>query len=263
MRRLSILFLFVTLAFSAFAQKEKVHALKGVRGEYTMTLTATVTPLEARERARENAKRTAIEQVCGSRISIWDQVETSSAGESFNSLSVNQIDGEIVGFEVVKESVEMSPVREGEMCYYCVANIKVKQGAAPDPSFRASVEGLRSVYFVNEELQFTVTPYRDCYLKIFLFEDSKVGYRIYPAQEDRPELLRANNPVAFPREMHFDVTKSSDRPTETNRLVFVFTKEERPFYHQTTSRQEIEQWMALIPNDAKYIHSYAIDIRER
>lgn len=253
----------LAVTLGASAQKEKVQSLKEVRGEYSMTLTSTVTPLEAREFARENAKRTAIEKVCGSRVSIWDQVETSSAGESFNSLAINQVDGEVVEFEVVKESVEMSSVREGEMCYYCIANIKVKRGAAPDPEFRAAVEGLRSMYFVDDELEFTVTPYRDCYLKIFLFENMLKGYRIYPAEADKPELLKANVPVKFPREVDFVVTKESDRQTETNRLVFVFTKKEHPFYHDTSSRQEIEKWMAMIPNDEKFIFFSAIDIRDR
>lgn len=263
MRRI-IFFALLVLPLGLFAQKEKVHNLKNVRGEYwTTAATSNVTGREAMEYARENAKRAAIEQVCGSRVSIWDQVETSSAGESFNSLSVNQVDGEVLEFEVLEENITMSPERRSELCYYCIANIKVKRGAAPDPDFRAKIDGLRSLYFANEELQFTVQPYRDCYLKIFLFEDMQTGYRIYPSSHDKPELLPANLPAVFPKEVEFVVTKSSDRPTETNRLVFVFTKQEYPFYHETTSRQEIEKWMALIPNNEKYIHSYAIDIREK
>lgn len=249
---------------SASAQKEKVQTLKNVRGEYWLTAaTATVTGREAMEFARENAKRAAIEQVCGSRISIWDQVETSSAGESFNSLSINQIDGEVIEFEIVDEDFERSPERKSELCYYCIANIKVKRGAAPDPQFRAAVEGLKSMYFVDEDLRFTIKPHADCYLKIFLFEDMNTGYCIYPSDIDQPELLRARSTVQFPKKADFVVNKSSDRPTETNRLVFVFTKDERPFYHQTTSRQEIERWMAMIPNNEKYIHFVAIDIRDK
>lgn len=264
MRRLLLLILCLLPCVRAVAEREKVHTLKNVRGEYWITAaTATVTGREATELARENAKRKALEQVCGSRISIWDQVETSSAGESFNSLSVNQVDGEVVEFEIIEEDFEKSPTRKSELCYYCIANIKVKQGLAPDPEFRASVEGLRSLYFVDEGLEFTVSPYRDCYLKIFLFEDMQTGYRLYPNDYDRPELLPAGQTIRFPQRVDFVVTKSSDRPTETNRLVFVFTKSEYPFYHETTSRQEIEKWMAMIPNDEKYIYFVAVDIRNR
>lgn len=263
MRRLITLLLCLTLGLSSFAQKEKVQTLKKVRGEYWVTANATVTGREAMEYARENAKRIAIEQVCGSRVSIWDQAETSSVGESFNSLSINQVDGEIVEFEVIEEDFEKSGERKSELCYYCIANIKVKRGVAPDPNFRASVEGLRSMYFVDDEMEFTVKPYLDCYMKIFLFEDMQTGYRIYPNELDNSEMMHANQTVKFPKQTDFVVTKSSDRPTETNRLVFVFTKDEHLFNHETTSRQEIEKWMAMIPNDEKYIHFFAIDIRER
>lgn len=264
MRRLLFVILFVNLSVGCFAQREKVHVLKNVRGEYWITAaTATVTGREAMDFAREDAKRKAIEQVCGSRISVWDQAETSSAGESFNSLSVNQVDGEVVEFEVVEEDFEKSPTRKSELCYYCVAHIKVKQGAAPDPEFRAAIEGLRSMYFVDESLEFTVHPYRDCYLKIFLFEDAQKGYRLYPNDFDQPALLEADRPVQFPQRVDFVVTKTSDRQTETNRLVFVFTKGEYPFYHETASRQEIEKWMAMIPGNEKYIHFAVIDIRKR
>jgi hypothetical protein len=44
--------------------------------------------------------------------------------------------------------------------------------------------------------------------------------------------------------------------------VFVFTKTERPFNEEETSRAEIETWMAKIPNDQKYIHYALIEIRD-
>ncbi len=247
-----------------YAQREKVHTVRNVRGEYSMMLsTSDVTGRQATEYAREDAKRKAIEQVCGSRLSVWDKAEISSAGETFNSLSVNQVDGEIVGFEIVEEGNAPSPVRPSETVFYCVADVKVKRGMEPDPDFTAVVEGIRSVYFSGESLTFTVLPYRECYLKIFLFEDSQAGYRLYPNNFDRPALLPASKKIAFPQSAEFDVNKNSAAETETNRLVFVFTKSERPFYHSTVSRQEIEEWMALIPNDEKYIIFTAFDIKEK
>lgn len=247
-----------------YAQREKVRMLRGVRGEYSVVLsTSDVTGRQATEYAREDAKRKAIEQVCGSRLSVWDKAEISSAGETFNSLSVNQVDGEIVGFEIVEEGNAPSPVRPSETVFYCVANVKVKRGVEPDPDFTAVVEGIRSVYLSGENLTFTVLPYRECYLKIFLFEDSQTGYRLYPNEFDRPELLHAGEKIAFPKGAAFDVNKNSAAETETNRLVFVFTKSERPFYHSTVSRQEIEEWMVLIPNDEKYIVFTVFDIKEK
>ncbi len=251
-------------ASPAFAQKEKVCTVKNIRGEYAIVMAySDITGREATEKARDDAKRKAIEQVCGSRINIWDQIEISTTGESYNSTAINQIDGEIVYFEIVEEGNLQSELRSSETIFYCIANVKVKRGVEPDPDFTASIDGLRSIYFEGDNLEFTVTPYRDCFLKIFLFENSQTGYRLYPNDYDRPERLTANKSTAFPKSVDFIITKNSTLNTETNRIVFVFTKDERPFYHTTTSRQEIEKWMALIPNNEKYIIFNVIDIRKR
>lgn len=264
MRRNILIIFCLSMALSSFAQKEKVHTVKNVRGEYTMVVAySDVTGREATERAREDAKKKAIEQICGTRINIWDQVEISSAGETFNSTAINQTDGEIVDFEIIEEGYKQSDVRSAETVFYCIANVKVKRGVDPDPDFTAAIENIRSTYFEGDRLQFSITPYRDCYLKVFLFEDTQTGYRLYPNDYDVPTLLAAGKTIVLPQKVDFTMTKSSSRPTETNRLIFVFTKEERPFYHATTSRAEIEKWMALIPNDRKYIVFMAIDIRER
>ncbi len=255
---------FLLACVSVQAQRERVQTVRKVRGEYSMVIaTSDVSGRQATEYAREDAKRKAIEQVCGLRLNIWDKVEISSAGETFNSLSVNQIDGEIVSFEILEEGNAPSSVRPSETVFYCVADVKVKRGAEPDADFVAAVEGLRSVYFSGENITFTVLPYRECYLKIFLFEDSQTGYRLYPNDFDSPELLPAGGKIAFPKDSDFVVNKSSAAETETNRLVFVFTKSERPFYHTTVSRREIEEWMALIPNDEKYISIYSMDIKDQ
>lgn len=252
------------IALPSFAQKEKVHTVKNVRGEYAMVVAySDVTGREATEKAREDARKKAVEQVCGTRVNIWDQVEISTAGETFNSIAVNQTDGEIVGFEVVEEGYRQSDVRPAETVFYCVANVRVKRGVDPDPDFTASIDNIRSTYFEGDKLQFSITPYRDCYLKVFLFEDMQTGYRLYPNDYDVPTLLAAGKTIVLPQKVDFTMTKSSSQQTETNRLIFVFTKEERPFYHSTTSRAEIEKWMALIPNDRKYIVFTAIDIRRK
>lgn len=260
-----ILFLATLWVCTASAQHEKIQTVK-VRGEYTLVLSSSnVTGLQAKELARKDAERQAIEKVCGSRISVWDQVEVSNAGETFNSLSVNQMDGEIVEFDIIKEDNEPSKIRPTETIFYCEAKVKVKRGVEPDPNFTASIAGVKNVYYDEDALAFSVTPYRDCYLKIFLFADAKTGYRIYPNLLESPMLLKQGALYSFPTNKmgEYIISKDTDAPIEVNRLVFVFTKEERPFYHETTSRAEIERWMALIPNNEKYLYSVAFDIHKK
>lgn len=243
-------------------RNERVRMVRGVRGEFAMVLAnSDVTGREAAQRARDDARRRAVEKVCGSRMSIWERMEISSAGETFNSTTLHQIDGEVVSFLVVDEGVRQSEVRPSEVIFYCVADVEVKRGVEPDPDFVARVDGLRSVYVAGDRLEFTVTPAADCWLKIFLFEESGRSYTLYPNAYDRSRQLRRNQPMAFPQAVDFIVEKCTERPTEVNRLIFLFTKSERPFLEAEPSREEVEKWMALIPNDEKYIVFTTVDIR--
>ncbi len=250
----------------AIGQNERIHNVKGVRGEYAVILALSdVTGREAMQLAREDAKRKALEKVCGSRINIWDQMETSSAGDVFNSLSINQIEGEIVEFNIVEEGHAQSAVRQSETIFYCVADVKVKQGREPDPNFFVAVNGLKSVYYTGDILLFNVTPYRDCYMKIFLLEDEYTGYQLYPNEYDRNSLLPANKvwSIADSPYYSFEMVKSRDKAKEINRLVFLFTKDEMAFNEEEKSRATIERWLATIPNDQKFLHFAVIEIRDK
>ena len=265
MRSYLILVLLTLFAQITYAQKEKVHTVKSIRGEYSIILThSDVTGREAVQLARDDAKRKALESVCGSRINIWDQMETSSAGDVFNSLSINQINGEILEFNIVEEGHIQSSVRPTETIFYCVADVKVKQSNEADPDFMVEINGLKSVYYTKDVLLFDVTPYKECYMKLFLLENDSIGYLLYPNTYDAPKRLLANDKFSIANSSYeFELQKNPNLDKEVNRLVFVFTKSERPFNSQITSRSEIEKWIASIPNDQKYLHFAIIEIRDK
>ena len=256
---------FILMAFCSYAQKEKVVSLKSVKGEFSVVLEySDITGREAIQLARNNAKRKALESVCGSHINIWDQMESSSAGDVFNSLSINRVDGEILEFNIKDEGHKQSKIRSSETIFYCIADIKVRKGIEADPDFYITINGLKSIYYTNERLLFDVFPYQECYMKIFLLEDEQKGYMLYPNQYDRPQKLLANQSfnIADTPYYEFELSKNSELPKEINRVIFVFTKTERPFNENETSRYEIEKWIASIPNNQKYIYCSIIEIRD-
>lgn len=264
--RFIVTFVILLCTFSLFAGNEKIVSVNSVRGEYALVLEyADISGREALSLAREDAKRKALEAVCGTRINIWDQMEMSSAGDVFNSLSINQIDGEIVEFVVKEEGHKQSEIRPSETIFYCIADVKVKKGHNSDPDFYVSVNGLKSVYIAGERLQFDILPYRDCYMKVFLFEDDKTGYMLYPNLYSSPNKLLANQKFSISDSPYYilELQKNNNLPKEINRLAFVFTKTERPFNELETSRLEIERWMAKIPNDQKFLHFAVIEIRDK
>lgn len=264
MRILSAIF-FVLFSLNVYSQREDVTILRAVRGEYSVVLELSdITGREAMQLAREDAKRKAIEKVCGTRINIWDQMESSSAGDVFNSLSINQTDGEIIEFDIKDEGHKQNEVRPSETVFYCIADVKVKKGLKPDPTFIMDVSGLKSVYYEGESLLFEITPYKNCYMKMFLFEDEEKGYMLYPNMYDESKELIAERTYDISESPYYEfvLEKSSNLAKEVNRLVFVFTKTERTFNSRETSREEIEKWIAKIPNNEKYLHFAVIEIRE-
>ncbi|MGN1213576.1 MAG: hypothetical protein ACI4TR_01650 [Bacteroidaceae bacterium] len=264
--KLRILLLLCVITTAIYAQEEKFTTLKKVRGEFSIQLSISdITGREAVQRARDNAKRKALEEVCGSHISIWDQVEITDESESFTSLSVNQINGEVAEFVVREEGQTKSPNNESETIFYCVADITIKQGLPPDPDFKATVEGLKSVYIKNDILKFAILPHRDCYMKLFLMEDAETGYLLYPNIYDKSKILKGGQRIDITDSPSyvFELTKSSPAEKERNRLVFVFTKTECPFNSQVTSRAEIEKWIASIPNNQKTLYFTLIEIRDK
>lgn len=265
MRRL-LLYILLSILYSYSSAKEaKIFRVKSVRGEYSVVLSLSdVTGREAMQLARDAVRRKALEEVCGSKVSIWDQIETSSAGDTFNSLSINQIDGEIIEFNILEEGHYQSKIRCSETIFYCVADVAVKKGLNPDPAFTISVSGLKGVYYAGDILQFEILPHKDCYMIMFLIENDNVGYPLYPNVYDKSRMFVAGEKfnIANAPNYEFVMQKNPSIKKEINRLLFVFTKQEYNFSQQTTSRQEIEKWIASIPNNEKYIHFAIIEIRD-
>ena len=264
MKNIFLILLTTFWATSAFAQTEKVKTVKAVRGEFSVVLALSdITGREAASNAREIAKRRALEEVCGSQINIWDQAEMSSSGDSFSSLSIIQMNGEIVEFKIIEEGNYQSEIRPTETIFYCIADVMVKKGNSPDPQFNVTVNGVKSVYFNGDILKFSVMPHLDCYMKIFLMENDQIGYMLYPNEYDKSALLLAGEEwnVENSPYYEFEITKSSNAEKEVNRLVFVFTKEQYAFDNTITSRADIEKWIATIPTDQKYLHFSIFEIR--
>lgn len=262
-RFLCISILLNLFLMSVFSEHEKEVRVKKIRGEYTITTDMDISPKAAANLALEDAKRKALAHVCGEKINSWDMVEVGSQGESFNSINMIQVDGEIVDFEVQEEGSQQNPQRKKEWIFYCVINATVKKGIEPDPDFTVTIKGLRGSYRAEEELTFSILSSRDGYLKVFIFENEELGYRLYPNENEPSFKLTANEQYSFPSTRRSIYEVYTEKEIETDRLVFIVTKSERPFNNETTSRKEIESWMARIPNDQKFVHYSSINILKK
>ena len=266
-RLVSLLLVFSCYVVSFGADKDKEVTEKvTVTGEVVVLKGhSRLSDIQLKEEARKDAKKKALEAF-GEMFDVKEAAESTSAGDSFYSLAVSQASGEIVYFEVIEEDSKINPIRTNEVIYYCTARVTVKRGVEPDLNFTAKISGLQSVYSDGAELQFQIVPNDDAYLNVFLFVDNKTGYRLYPDfpfSTDCHEsaiLLEKGKKYYFPINCIYGITKDTDAPRETNRLVFVFTKKNLKYNEAETSREEIEKWISKIRNDEKKTYVMPFDI---
>lgn len=257
----STLLLLALFLSPCHAEREKEVHVKKIRGEYYMTTDMDISMQTAKRSAQENAKRNAMVKACGETINAWDMVESGAAGENFNSVNMVQVNGEIVEFEIVEEGHSQNPAREKEMMFYCIANVTVKKGIEPDPDFSVDIRGIKNSYMVDDQgMTFTVLSSKDAYLKVFIFENAEIGTRLYPSGLESSFPLKANQQYTFPTQKNTYYELYTDKEIETDIMVFVLTKTERPYLNEETNRQEIESWIAKIPNDQKFVFYKSINI---
>ena len=255
----NFLFWVLLVVIPCYAGNGKIQTLKKVRGEYALNSDSNVTPAEAKERARNEAKNVALESAFGVSINSWAISEVSlTAGTSFNSLSIIQTSGEIVDFEIIKEGYEDNPVRG--IVFYCIADVKVRKGVEPDPNFTAAIDGIRAHYRDGEKCSMTIRPSQKAYLKVFFFENTETGYYLYPGGENHGLLLEADKTIKIPRHMDPYIQMETDKVRESNTFVILLTKEEYPFNVINPSRADIDRYIAGIPNNMKYVLYQKVEV---
>ena len=243
-------------------REEEIVEIKGIVGEFEILPNSSeLSHKECMLKAREDAIKKAIGKVASTTVKVWTSVEASSTGDNFGEVAIISTDGEYADMKIQKEwmeEIEGSKV----VVYKCLADIKVKKGMAPDPNFLASVHDIQDTYSDGDIMRFSLVPTKDCWMNIFLFEEDGSGYLIYPNRLDKSVMLKENTKISFPQKMNFRIVKKySARDVEKNKLVIVLTKTPRIYAGSPElSGSDIWKWMAMIPNDEKYLSPHTFNI---
>lgn len=268
--RFTILLLLVSLCVRAESYKTV-----NVKGEYHMSDNDNITPAQAKVLAQEDAKRKALIEVCGQQISIFEQVESSTKiGEVFTSVTSSEVNGEIGGFQIIKEEITTN----GSLFIFsCEASVEVKKGIKRDNSFVANVTGLKTLYFDGEVMTFMVEPSKDCYLNVFVYENLEKVNMLYPNNRELSKKLNAHVNEFFPidDDGKYTVEKDTEKPSEINKIVFLFTKSEYvppKFTHNKDGdkvndvyidHDDFLKWITSIPSDRKFIYTTTFEIKKK
>ena len=253
--------LVLSLGTSAVFAQQKMK-VQQVKGEWEVS--NDITPVQARENAIHQAKAEALrlagvpELVSASSV-LYRSENQDRMKELFESLTTVDVSGELAEVTIMKEEKKLNEL--GNIMYRVWIDATVVVHKNPkDPSFAMDVKGVRESYTSPDKLTFEVQPWKDGYLTVFILSD-KEGVQLFPSKLERQEKLLAREKYEFPKSHGLDYEVSTERETEVNYLLLLYTKDEMPFMKEQTA-QNILFYISAIDPPRKYLKTYSLLIKK-
>lgn len=255
--RVTVLSLFLLMVFSVRA--EKVAWVKNVRATATWDITGNTTFNEAKENALFEAKKSALRQagvgtgVRSVTFSSMSQVDENFSDELFNQINSFYISGRV---KLKGEPEYEQMVENGIMRIKVTILADVLKESSTNPEFRISVKGFEKSYKVGTPIRFSVKASKDCYLRVFWFDNTATGegFILYPLSGyDRDELLQQGREYTFPLSKDFDYTTTlADGKDIENTFIFVVaTRQQIPYLEEDVSFEKFFRWYYEIDSQEK------------
>ncbi len=258
-----IILLILTVSFGciyAYSQKIEEIPLSGIKGVgYDESITS------ARQKAVNDAKTNALRRagVAENVLSFADLYQAEldeNYTELFTSQVFTDIRGAVKNVDIVNESSNIYDGRniKVEVEINCVV---LKYKTEPDLMYQVKVEGVEPVVREGDELRFSVEPSIDSYMYLFCIpEKLDKAFFVYPNEDEPAFLLQNNRRYNFPLgSINFEL---DGKGQQTDRLVFVFTKQNYPFSGDT-SYERLMDWIFSIPPDQRNFQSFSVTILPR
>jgi hypothetical protein len=226
-------------------------------------ISADITPMQAREKAIQQAKLEALRQAgVPERISesniLYKSEKKRDFQEIFKSIVTTSVSGDIAEYKVTKE--EKRTDAYGGLIYSVILNCTVViHSSKDDPSFNMEVTGIRETYQSPDQLRFDIKPSKDGFLTVFYLGDT-TNDQIYPNRIERQEKLVGGQTYHFPRSKALEYEVSTKGSLEINYVVLLYTKHDIPFHGEQTT-DSILQFLAAIDPGEKCVRNYTVTIK--
>ena len=225
--------------------------------------------------AKKNALREAgVAEAVHSFATTYIGSDNSASMQSVGSeLSILMLDGQVRLKGEPKYEVT-APNADNLMRATVTIRAEVLEQEASDPEFRIRVSGLQPTYRDGERVAFTVMPYRDCYVRIFWFDQASnaqvEGNMIYPMDKryyDKP--WHTNTEYHYPRlpaeylrgnPLKVEAYKQTDATMETTLLFVVALKKQIPYNREVCNYGQFIDWLLDIPADQRTVYWQPIGI---
>jgi hypothetical protein len=272
-RVILLLTIFVSLLSPCrvFSQKEISVIARGTYEARDLTLE------EVKNKAIDEAKKNAMVQAgIAENVQVSDFLYTFEDDEKFKEIFQSFVSTE-TGAEIMVEDVQEIKRDINEfgniLIEVEISAVIYKHDDKKDPSLVIKVDGIREYYVENDPLDFSFTPSKDGYLKIFNVTDA-TAFILYPYNDqaysymnDDPErIFRKNEKVRFPvnrnMEYYYFGIDNESKEKEYNLLIFVLTKENIPFM-EDVKVNNIMKWIYQIPLEERIVEQYGIVVNRK
>ncbi len=253
------------------AQAQLVIPVEGARGASYITGDISVNQAfhQALNEAKVNAMNLAgISEHISSYAALLTSQVNNDFSEFFSGETMTEIQGAVRSHTVVKQEKSVDS-ETGIIKLNVEINAEViRYETKPDPTFDAMVTGVKPVYSHGETLTFTVESSQNAFLHIFNITDTE-SFLLFPNSIEKDNQIFARQPRLFPSDKLEYYLEIGKKNPETNRLVFVFTKQplaylriEQQEYDQVVDNDHIFTWIYSIPPDQRLLIPVSFVIRK-
>ncbi|HSW67139.1 MAG TPA: DUF4384 domain-containing protein, partial [Bacteroidales bacterium] len=224
---------------------------------------------QALNEAKVNAMNLAgISEHISSYAALLTSQVNNDFSEFFSGETMTEIQGAVRSHTVVKQEKSVDS-ETGIIKLNVEINAEViRYETKPDPTFDAMVTGVKPVYSHGETLTFTVESSQNAFLHIFNITDTE-SFLLFPNSIEKDNQIFARQPRLFPSDKLEYYLEIGKKNPETNRLVFVFTKQplaylriEQQEYDQIVDNDHIFTWIYSIPPDQRLLIPVSFVIRK-
>jgi hypothetical protein len=261
----SIIFFFGTGA--NFLLGQKTFSVSNIRG--SALISGDVSPNLAKKQALNDAKINALKSAgIREHLSSYQVLFTSQQKNDYSQFFVSDIQNELQGavqsYELKTEKTYCK--NEFEIIYEITIDaVIIKYESRPDAAFEVSIEGVKKVYNNDEPLKFNVKTSQISYLTVFNITDTE-ALLLFPNKYEKQGQCKPLEVCKYPVAKIDYILHTDKNGTETNRLIFVFTKIPVPFIRmneeQVTSNENIFSWIYSIMPDQRKVEYLTLSIQK-
>lgn len=247
------MFIFSLILNTGYSQRKVL--IKNVTGT---SVISNITPEEALEKAINSAKIKALREAgIPEIVHETNLLSTTEINEKFDqifsSISSVEISGKVLDYEITDTTNYVNEF--GNFVLKVTLNAEViRYRSVSDKEFRFKIDGIKSVYQDNSKLSFTLHPYKEGYMHIFLFIGTKEALLVFPNKYEKNNCLKPDTDYNFPLNPSIEYELYCDKDSEINHLAFVFTKKDIPFNVEPGYKSVIKWIFSIEPSERNIIH---------